>query len=549
MALVFLLLSLFQPQQPPAKQLPVAQELRSQAVYRISGTVVDALTGQHLARTRVFLAVVGQEDSRNTQTNLEGKFVFQGLAPGKYRLMAQRRGYRRQAYEQHEIFATAIVVGPGLDSEKIRFPLQPGASISGHVLDENGEPLRQATVVLIRDGLRFGARGLQQQGQSVTNDEGRYHFSHLDPGTYLVAVSARVWYAEAVETVVSNGGPSESKHRPRQIDPAFDQTYPITFYSNASEPAGAARLTLHSGDAEIADFLLRAVPSLHLLVRGSPDDSSRSVAGFVTESFGPGVKIPVPSPLRQVEPGLFEITGLQPGQFVVGLTLAEGGEQRTRGIPFTLSSNAEMDLADMPPSSTLSGTARMADGSALPQNAIAQLRNLSTGETLSARIESSGAFDFRSNFNTLIPGRYEFAVFQGRYLAVSPLSATGAKLFGHVLEIAAGRDVHVSAVLSRGGTPLDGMALRNGKPAPGVLVLLIPDDPDNHPSFFRRTQSDSDGTFTLLNAFPGHYTVLAFEDGWNLEWGRSAVLEKYLPQGESVDVAAGRKYDLKVKVQ
>src|SRR5713101_1809693 len=189
--LQFLLLASAAQQSNPA-------EVRPQESFRISGTVVDALSGQPLTKTRLSLAIVGQgEDFRFAQSDKNGSFLFEGVAAGKYRLMAHRAGYSRQAYEQHEIFATAIVVGPGLNSENIRFALQPGASLSGQVLDENSEPVRHGQVILFRDGVRFGARALTPQRQLVTNDEGRYSFGHLEPGTYIVAVSARPWYTDA----------------------------------------------------------------------------------------------------------------------------------------------------------------------------------------------------------------------------------------------------------------------------------------------------------------------------------------------------------------
>ena len=52
----------------------------------------------------------------------------------------------------------------------------------------------------------------------------------------------------------------------------------------------------------------------------------------------------------------------------------------------------------------------------------------------------------------------------------------------------------------------------------------------------RRDQSDSDGSFGLRDAAPGQYTVVAIEDGWDLDWTRPEVIGRYLPGGIAVTV-------------
>jgi hypothetical protein len=36
--------------------------------------------------------------------------------------------------------------------------------------------------------------------------------------------------------------------------------------------------------------------------------------------------------------------------------------------------------------------------------------------------------------------------------------------------------------------------------------------------------------------FPGRYTLLAIENGWDLEWASASVLFRYLPSGLPVDL-------------
>ena len=81
------------------------------------------------------------------------------------------------------------------------------------------------------------------------------------------------------------------------------------------------------------------------------------------------------------------------------------------------------------------------------------------------------------------------------------------------------------------------------------MIVLVPADPVNNRVLFRRDQSDSDGTFVLANIVPGRYTLLAIQDGWELEWANPEVLGKFMKQGESLVVEPKGKYSVKVNVQ
>ncbi len=176
--------------------------------YRIAGIVVDSVTGQPLEGAQVTITAVTNSDEPQTfLTSTDGRFLFADLAPGKYRLMAGRRGYAHQGFYQHEGYMTDIATGPGLDSEHIRFPLAPSSVITGVVTDEWGDPVRDAKVLLFQQSMFDGSRTLRFISQTTTDDQGRYRFAHLLSGTYSVAVYAHLWYAQSqVQYVVRSLG-------------------------------------------------------------------------------------------------------------------------------------------------------------------------------------------------------------------------------------------------------------------------------------------------------------------------------------------------------
>ena len=131
------------------------------------------------------------------------------------------------------------------------------------------------------------------------------------------------------------------------------------------------------------------------------------------------------------------------------------------------------------------------------------------------------------------------------------LSAIGAHVTGRAIEIGGSGAIQLSIVASQGIGRIDGTAVfgNDARPMAGAMVLLVPSDPANNAILIRRDQSDSDGTFTLYSVVPGHYTLLAIRNGWDLEWMNPAVLKSYLERGELVEVQKRGEYKFKVGVQ
>jgi hypothetical protein len=104
----------------------------------------------------------------------------------------------------------------------------------------------------------------------------------------------------------------------------------------------------------------------------------------------------------------------------------------------------------------------------------------------------------------------------------------------------------VSLTLVGGATEVEGAVKREGKAFAGAMVVLVPNDPELDLSLFRRDQSDLDGTFTLHGVIPGSYTVLAIENGWDLDWSQPAALAIYLKRGRVINVGSekGRPVDI-----
>ena len=239
--------------------------------YPVAGVLLDSVSSQPLPGFEVTLTPDKGGSGQTVRTSARGQFSFPAVPAGKYIISGSGQGYRAQGLNQHDNYFTGIAVGPKLDATNIIFGLQPDAVIRGQVLDEQNEPVRNATAQLFRMDEVDGVRRPVSVTNAGTNDQGYYHFSHLGPGTYYVALSARPWYAQysPKDLYRSQDQPfdSEIAARSQQEADQLDVAYPLTFYPEADDSSQATAITLHQGERFTADVVMRAVPGVHLKIR------------------------------------------------------------------------------------------------------------------------------------------------------------------------------------------------------------------------------------------------------------------------------------------
>lgn len=547
-------------QKAGAAAAPVAQ-----ADFQISGTLVDAVNGQPIAHARVAIAPVSKRDDFTTMITAEdGRFMFPNVAPGKYTLTAQARGYLLQSFNQHDQFASSIVVGPNLQSAGLVFRLPPDGSISGVITDEAGEPVREAQVMLYLTGVAFGSEGTRLRNRANTNDEGYYHFGHLAPGRYLVAVAATPWYAQrpmprpkpatgsgASGTVTTSFTVYGEGHGSSEVEPGsvpLDVAYPVTFYSGVTDPGAASPIILGRGEKAIANLSLQPVPALHIVLNTEEVESGKRGYVLLQRRVLDGPPVPVRTETRVLSPTTMEVVGIPAGHYTLRNYSANGtAAEWSPSRDFDVTSNTELDgnfdrgRQYVP----ISAVFQLASGT-LPSSAFLTLSNKKSRENFNERLKPTGEIEFKQG---VPPGAYEVSLGNAPDLYIKSIAAPGASVRGRSLEVRSAASLKLTIAVARGEAVVSGTALREGKPLAGSMIVLVPADPVHNHVLFRRDQSDSDGTFTLNEVVPGKYTVLAVENGWDLEWMNPDVLKNYMAQGVAVEAQQNGKYDVKVNVQ
>ncbi len=540
-----------------SSSIEAPQTPSSPQLYTVAGTVVNAVTAAALPRVKVSLADTRERTHKaETITNDGGHFEFTGVPPGKYSLQGSRSGYLTSSYEQHEQYSTAIVTGPDFITDKLVLRLMPMALIAGHVLDESGEPVRQAQVQLFIEDHSGGLNRIVGAGGAQSDDRGYFDIGVLRPGTYFVSATSKPWYAvhprirPGVLEDAPDAAPAEDVTQ--KISPGLDVAYPTTFYGGATEAENASPIQLKGGEHQEVEIRLAPVPSLHFLVHVPvrelpPNPTGEGLAQNVPQM---PMQMPMlqkrefdsmqyvqPGNMQAVAPGVWEISGVAAGKYQ--LTLKGISMDGVPANPDQVSEiNVVRDGQDLGETqgealAKLKVTLKMPDGDPLPRQYAVGLRD--------ARLRIVAFQPGNASGETLLegvrPGKYGIVLgTPGKAYVVTRVVTPAGAVPGNGVDLAAGASAEVTAELSGGEARIEGVAQKNGKPVAGIMIALVPNDANANPDLLRRDQSDFDGTFTLRSVVPGTYTVVAVEDAWGFDWMKPGVLARYVQHGQQVVV-------------
>jgi Carboxypeptidase regulatory-like domain len=488
--------------------------------FRIAGTLVNAATGEPIQRATVE-ALLEEVDSRavaSCMTDSAGRFALNRLAAAKFQLTASKRGFRTAFYNEHDQFSTAIVTGPDQDTAHLQFNLTPGALLRGVVSSDDGEPVAGARVMLFKRP-RFPLAGERtaQVDAAITDDTGAYEIGDLAAGEYLLAVAAEPWYA------VHEGAPTKR-------NAALDVVYPVTYFDSTTEERSATPLLLTGGGREEANISLHAIPALHLTIAvPRKPDGSPARPELQQTIFGNPIASESAGFLDALQTGSVEMDGIAPGHY----ELTQGDPPRIADIDLASSQQVDANLGTT--ANSISGIVRMASGGpVLADELTLSLERMdgAAGQSVFAAQAHHGRF----KFDGVPPGEWAvMATTADKTVPVVAVIAGSLHSAGNIVTLKE-RTPQLIVILSDAETRVEGFARKDGKGFPGAMIVLLPKNPALWKALTRRDQSDSDGSFALQDVVPGEYTIIAIEDGWELDWTSPQAMARYLSGGTSVTV-------------
>jgi len=513
-------------QAPPAS----APSHATPGLFTIAGTVVNLVTGNPVPNASV--AVLSSANSHAVESVLadeNGRFALPGLPAAKYQLTVSKRGYRTSFYEQHENYLSGIVTGDDQETGNLIFRLSPGASLRIEITDETGDPVEKADIGLFQRTREAGVgERVVEALRGVSDDTGATEFFNLEPGKYYVTVAAEPWYAMHGSSAAPSG--AGAAHR---TNSALDVVYPLTFFDGATDESSATPIVLTAGSREQISVRLTPLPALHLFVP-IPKDGQEANPHVELQQTVFGIKSSSGSSYpEQVRDGMAEFTGVAPGHY----QLLQGDPPRIVELDAANSQQvaANAGIATVPVHLTLQGESR----APLPAPLNVSLESADTDHPRDSLHATEGDDGFI--FDAVPPGMWRLRVendtdTENRVLPVVAISAGGPPRAGNLVAVK-DRPLSLAASVALASTRIEGFARKDGKGLAGVMIVLVPRDPAANDDLFRRDQSDSDGSFALVGAAPGTYTVVAIQDGWDLDWAKPQVIGRFLSQGIPVTIS------------
>lgn len=572
---------------------------QTQTPAALAGVVTGLGTGRPVTRAEVRLLDERGAVLASVVTDGAGRFAFDPVDAGRYRLTALRDGYVAAEYGQRRAGRPGQVldVQPGARRTDLALQMTPTGAISGRIRDIYGEPVVNANVEALQFRYQNGQRTLNSVQRATTNDLGEYRLFWMQPGEYVVRAGGSPSSGNLIFTQAGNGiaayrittntftvgGPGlpPPPPPPRLLGGAGSATAsaPI-YYPGTTDASQALTIDLGAGtEFPRVDLVLAEAPLAKI---------SGRVLDPVTGTVPPGTTVTLRS--RSVvfvegsqsrtpvmDDGTFEIEGLLPGAY--DLTATVGGTIRNVRIvagaagertQFLEESTNEPLYAHLPldirpgavsidnlvleltPGFDLTGRVRAPVGesfdlAALNVNIVAD-RTVFGIPLVSVPVGADGTFRIEGLPPTEYRGVALEGLPRGTYLEEARLGAfdilnTPVRVDG---SLRASLDVQLGA---NAGSVDVGTLDASGDRRGDMTVVLVPRAPRRaRTDLYRVASSDANGAVRFDDVPPGDYKIFAWDLVPDLAWQNESFMRAYERSGVPLFVAPGSHEQASVTV-
>jgi hypothetical protein len=234
--------------------------------------------------------------------------------------------------------------------------------------------------------------------------------------------------------------------------------------------------------------------------------------------------------MQQISPGVFEMSGIPAGRYSVQM---HGSQQMARAEVELKQDGQDLDELGGEPAGRVKVSVKMPKDGPLPRQINVGLRDDQHRMVAFNQLDADG----EATFEALAAGKYGIYLFvPDKTYSVARMTSGATQIYGHEFNLPPGTSQEWSVSLAEGKTTIEGFVKRGGKAASGIMVVLVPKDPETHQDMFRRDQSDLDGSFALPEVVPGSYTVVAVEDAWGFDWSKPTLLARYAERGQTLTI-------------
>jgi hypothetical protein len=518
----------------------------------IEGMVVRSDTKEALVNARITLTKIQQNPNTNTRiaptevtTDKSGRFLLKDLEAGSYRMFAVRNGFARQDYGQRTLNrpGTTVVLAAGQKMDDVVFSLVPAATVSGRVLDEEGQPIPAIEVQLLRRTYAAdGKPSYAPVGNALTNDLGDYRLFWASPGRYYLNVT---------------GTPSPMI-RMRNANLVPLETYVPTYYPGTDDPSAASLVELRPGDQLVGyDFILRrsVTATLRGRIINPTNQPTRNVFLSLTPRRFSGGFISSTNRSSYHADGTFEVRDVPPGQYFLHARSGSPGAD-------PLVTQAAVDVADKDidginlvfnPGFDITGQIYLEGGNTAGAVDVGSMRvllrpadeNIIFGAPMPT-IKPDGSFIITrvqpTNYRLMVVGIPPDAFLKDARIGNDSVLEN--------LEVTGPIESPLNILIGANAGQIDGTVTDDkGNPVTTARVVLIPNAFRRaRTELYRQGALDQFGRFNMRGIAPGEYRLFAWEDIETGEYFDPDFLREHEPRGTPLTIKEGSKENVTLRV-
>ena len=535
----------------------------------VRGIVGKVGSSETLAGTLVeLIKVAGDNASRTAKTGTDGAFVIANVEAGEYRLVATRDdGFLPAEYGQRRpnVRGLPFTVSAGQVMKDVRLEMTASGSVTGRVLQRDGQPAGRVLIYALRTFYHDGRRTTTIAQSVLTNDRGEYRLFWLPPGRYFVLAQRPREDASSVSLYVR---PPEQwlghdqysapavERRPSESGEVIERVDVPTYYPSALDARSANGIDLRASE-NISGIVIRlADPAPSRRIRGTvingvtglpaPRASVRAVPRDA------GASVIVANTTTSAD-GVYELSGLVAGSYYLFASPATGSGFVAGGGRSTVDV-AAADLQNvnivMPAGFELAGKFVIEGGKPVDVTKLRavlrrdpEIMGMPFPQPTSQptvppsadgvfKLASVGAGDYKLS----VSGLPDAAYVKSLRIGPADILRTGLRLDAPLereLEIAIG---------SNGGEVYGVVQDAKRAPVANVTVVLVPELALRfRMDLFKNVGTSPSGQFQIRGVAPGEYKLFVFDDVEIDAWTDPEFLRNFERGGTAVHVDEGSR--------